>query len=103
MAALDQHPTVVAVRNRPSRPAPGRVSASWLREVCLAAGADDVGFVAIRSGEAENSLKSAFPHAMSRMSRSVHLSPKMSSAQATGHIDRRLARVMAAPADAAAP
>ena len=47
MAALDKHPTVVAVRNRPAQPAPGRVSASWLREVCLAAGADDVGFVAI--------------------------------------------------------
>jgi NAD-dependent dihydropyrimidine dehydrogenase PreA subunit len=47
MAALDQHPTVVAIRSRPARPATERVSATWLREVCLAAGADDVGFVAI--------------------------------------------------------
>jgi ferredoxin len=51
MASLDQHPTVVAVRSRPARPAPGRVSAAWLREVCLAAGADDVGFVAIDRDE----------------------------------------------------
>ena len=51
MASLDQHPTVVAVRNRAARPAPDRVAASWLREVCRAAGADDVGFVAIDRDE----------------------------------------------------
>jgi len=51
MAALDRHPTVVAVRARPPRDVPGRVSARWLREVCLAAGADDVGFVAIDRDE----------------------------------------------------
>jgi len=51
MAALDRHPTVVAVRARPPRDVPGRVSARWLREVCRAAGADDVGFVAIDRDE----------------------------------------------------
>ena len=51
MAALDRHPTVVAVRARQPRDVPGRVSARWLREVCLAAGADDVGFVAIDRDE----------------------------------------------------
>jgi NAD-dependent dihydropyrimidine dehydrogenase PreA subunit len=51
VAFLDQHPTVVAVRNRAARPAPDRVAGSWLREVCLAAGADDVGFVAIDRDE----------------------------------------------------
>jgi len=51
MGTLDQHPTVVAVRSRPAPTAPGRVSAAWLREVCLAAGADDVGFVAIDRDE----------------------------------------------------
>jgi epoxyqueuosine reductase QueG len=51
VACLDQHPTVIAVRNRAARPAPDRVAASWLRKVCLAAGADDVGFVAIDRDE----------------------------------------------------
>jgi len=47
MAKIDQHPTVVAARNRPPRPEQPRVSAARLREICRAAGADDVGFVAI--------------------------------------------------------
>jgi Fe-S-cluster-containing hydrogenase component 2 len=51
MGTLDQHPTVVAVRSRPAPTSPGRISAAWLREVCLAAGADDVGFVAIDRDE----------------------------------------------------
>ena len=47
---LDDHPTVVKVRQRqdrgvarPTEP----LDASWLRELCLDAGADDVGFVEI--------------------------------------------------------
>lgn len=51
MAALDRHPTVLAVRGLPAPAAPGRVSASRLREICLAVGVDDVGFVSIDRDE----------------------------------------------------
>src|SRR5438034_5333657 len=46
---LDDHPTVVQIRQRnrgAARPAEP-LDASWLRQVCLDAGADDVGFVEI--------------------------------------------------------
>ena len=42
-ARLADHPTVQAVRNRPRRD-PGVIDAAWLRQVCLDAGVDDVGF-----------------------------------------------------------
>jgi hypothetical protein len=45
-------------------------------------------FEAIRSGEAENSLKSVLPQAMSRTTSNVHLSPMRSSVHATGHTER---------------
>src|SRR6059058_1131804 len=47
---FDDHPTVVQVRQRRDRGAarPAEpLDASWLRELCLDAGADDVGFVEI--------------------------------------------------------
>ena len=47
---LDSHPTVVRLRERGGdRPEPpsGAVDPQWLREICLDAGADDVGFVSI--------------------------------------------------------
>jgi ferredoxin len=47
MARLDEHPTVVAARRRPAPAAPGVIDAADLRRLCLEAGADDVGFVAI--------------------------------------------------------
>ncbi|MBF6173780.1 SCP2 sterol-binding domain-containing protein [Nocardia blacklockiae] len=50
---LDEHPTVLRVRERPT--VPGRpaapLDADWLREVARAAGADDVGFVEIERPE----------------------------------------------------
>ncbi|QNI06959.1 (4Fe-4S)-binding protein [Mycobacterium kubicae] len=45
-ARLAQHPTVRKVRSR-STPRPGVPDAAWLRELCLAAGADDVAFASI--------------------------------------------------------
>lgn len=45
-AKIETHPTVVQIRRRPA-PASEGVTAAWLREVALAAGADDVGFVAV--------------------------------------------------------
>ena len=44
----DDHPTVRLVRRRSAPPASAEtVDATWLRELCLAAGADDVGFVPV--------------------------------------------------------
>jgi len=46
--SLEEHPTVEARRKKS---APEKVSqpldAAWLRQLCLDAGADDVGFVAV--------------------------------------------------------
>lgn len=47
MAQFDEHPTVVALRAKEPAAPPASLAADWLREVCLAAGADDVGFVGI--------------------------------------------------------
>ncbi|AFM18907.1 putative Fe-S protein [Mycolicibacterium chubuense NBB4] len=55
---LAEHPTVRAVRSRPSRP-PGTIDAGWLRQVCLDAGADDVDFARV----ADPALASELPHA----------------------------------------
>lgn len=43
---LAEHPTVRKVRSRAAR-RPGVLDAEWLRRVCLAAGADDVGFASV--------------------------------------------------------
>ncbi|GAA3391719.1 4Fe-4S binding protein [Cryptosporangium minutisporangium] len=40
------HPTAITVRARKAED-PGTLDAAWLRELCTAAGADDVGFVAL--------------------------------------------------------
>ncbi|WP_206352423.1 epoxyqueuosine reductase [Tautonia rosea] len=48
MTRLEQHPTVVAIGRMPRRPSGlARLDAAELRRICLEAGADDVGFVAI--------------------------------------------------------
>ena len=48
---LADHPTVQAVRAR-RRPEPaGVIDADWLRELCLAAGADDVAFASVDNPE----------------------------------------------------
>jgi Fe-S-cluster-containing hydrogenase component 2 len=55
MAKLDAHPNVIEVRRRAAAgelPAPPAVlDAAWLRELCLRAGADDVGFVEVERAE----------------------------------------------------
>lgn len=56
-ARLADHPTVRAVRARPSA-TPGDIDADWLRQVCLDAGADDVGFARV----ADPALASELPH-----------------------------------------
>jgi ferredoxin len=51
MPKLGDHPGVVRFRRSAPRPHPGTLDAAWLRTVCLEAGADDVGFVALERPE----------------------------------------------------
>jgi hypothetical protein len=55
MAPMEQHPTVKQYRTQKTSEAPVPVSRTldreWLRELCLEAGADDVGFVPIDRSE----------------------------------------------------
>src|SRR5581483_8659695 len=69
---IKEHPTVIAHQQRP---APEKVSEplddAWLRQLCLDAGADDVGFVEIdRPALAEERphIQRAFPHTRSLIS-----------------------------------
>ena len=54
VSRLDDHPTVRAVRERtplPTGDEAAPLDATWLRRICLGAGADDVGFVEIERPE----------------------------------------------------
>ena len=52
MSLTEEHPTIRALRERPAPPPPPmRLTKGWLRQLCLDAGADDVGFVAIDRSE----------------------------------------------------
>ncbi|HTJ03144.1 MAG TPA: 4Fe-4S ferredoxin, partial [Methylovirgula sp.] len=55
MTAFAEHPTVKTVRARTAAGAlpevPRTIDAAWLRSLCLEAGADDVGFVAIDNAD----------------------------------------------------
>jgi len=48
---LAEHPTVQAVRARQRQEPPQVIDADWLRELCLAAGADDVAFASVDNPE----------------------------------------------------
>jgi NAD-dependent dihydropyrimidine dehydrogenase PreA subunit len=69
---LDTHPTVRTVRARAEAPpAPTALDADELRALCLAAGADDVGFVEITRPELADQradIEAAFPPARSLIS-----------------------------------
>ena len=54
MSKLADHPTVVRHRERPSTPPPSSLEAGRIRRLCLEAGADDVGFVAIGRSELDD-------------------------------------------------
>jgi NAD-dependent dihydropyrimidine dehydrogenase PreA subunit len=54
MSKLDQHPTVVRFRQSSAPSGPDRLDAEWLRRLCIEAGADDVGFVAIDRPELDD-------------------------------------------------
>src|SRR4051812_19584226 len=54
MARLDDHPSVVRFRQSEHRHSPTKLETSWLRQVVLDAGADDVGFVAFNRPELDD-------------------------------------------------
>jgi ferredoxin len=54
MPKLEDHPSVVRFRQSETRPEPGRIDIEKLRRICLDAGADDVGFVAIDRQELDD-------------------------------------------------
>lgn len=47
MAVLDRHPSVMALRSQTRPHVPGMLPATELRQLCLDAGADDIGFVRV--------------------------------------------------------
>ena len=90
-----EHPTVEAHRQKPALQRTSEpLDAAWLRQLCLAAGADDVGFVEVDraelAGERPN-IKRAFPHTRSlisivlRMNRDNVRSPARSVANSEFH------------------
>ncbi len=93
---LDTHPTVQKFRHA-SPPAPGSqppLDSAWLRQLCLEAGADDVGFLEIDRPEIadqKSDILAAFPHArtlislVGRMNRSNIQSPARSLANVEFH------------------
>jgi ferredoxin len=54
MAKLDDHPSVVRYRESEHGHPPTRLETSWLRQLALDAGADDVGFVALDRPELDD-------------------------------------------------
>ncbi len=75
MVKLEEHPTVKRFEEKeaPSRGVErlGKLDASWLRDLCLNAGADDVGFVEIDRPEIADQRKEileVFPHAKTLVS-----------------------------------
>lgn len=79
MTKLDEHPTVIRHRERPKDPAPKALEADWLRRLCLDAGADDVGFVAIDRPEIDDQraeILSAFPATRTLISFVCRLNPE---------------------------
>ena len=75
MVQLAEHPTVKVFRERqlegPHPSAPDVLDSAWLRQLCLDAGADDVGFVEIDQPEVadqRDDILAAFPHARTLVS-----------------------------------
>ncbi len=67
---LAEHPTVRKMRSRKTKQ-PGVLDAHWLREMCLAAGADDVAFAGIDNGDLASEVEhvqAALPGAKSYIS-----------------------------------
>ncbi len=96
MTRLSEHPTVKRLREKAVARAPeaSTLDASWLREVALAAGADDVGFVGVDRPEIateHEDIRSLLPEARTllsfvcRMNRENVRSPSRSLANLEFH------------------
>jgi ferredoxin len=94
MPRLDEHPTVQRFRRTAPQPPPGPLDAGRLRQLCLDAGADDVGFVAIDRPELDDQraeILSLYPWTKSliafvcRMNRGPVRSPARSVANLEFH------------------
>jgi NAD-dependent dihydropyrimidine dehydrogenase PreA subunit len=94
MTKLDDHPSVVRFRRSEPHPHPGTLDAAWLRRLCLDAGADDVGFVALDRPELDDQraeIRSLYPWTKSlisivcRMNREPIRSPARSVANLEFH------------------
>ena len=110
MTQLDDHPTVVRHRQRPAQETLRRFDADQLRRMCLDAGADDVGFVALDRPELDDQrdeILALYPWAKSlisivcRLNREPIRSPARSVANlefhGTGHHTDEVAhRIVAA-------
>src|SRR2546430_1150986 len=93
---VNEHPTIAAIRARQTEPpkTSEALDAAWLRQLCLDAGADDVGFVEADrpalAGEHPH-IQRAFPHTRSlisfvlRMNRDNVRSPARSVANSEFH------------------
>ncbi|MBZ5536605.1 MAG: SCP2 sterol-binding domain-containing protein [Acidobacteriia bacterium] len=75
MTSLNEHPTVrhfnEQVQAHGTLTPPSPVDSTWLRQLCLDAGAEDVGFVEIERAELadqQRAIRSAFPHAKTLIS-----------------------------------
>lgn len=94
-STISEHPTVKAVRARAAAPAVSEpLNGAWLRELCLGAGADDVGFVELERralAEERPHIERAFPRTRSlisfvlRMNRDNVRSPARSVANTEFH------------------
>jgi Fe-S-cluster-containing hydrogenase component 2 len=91
---LETHPTVIRLQSRAATAGAEVLDAAWLRQVCLEAGADDVGFVAIDRPEIDGQrgeILALFPRAATlisyvcRMNRAPIRSPARSVANLEFH------------------
>ncbi|MHB1559017.1 MAG: SCP2 sterol-binding domain-containing protein [Isosphaeraceae bacterium] len=117
MTKLDEHPTVIRHRRRAPAEVPGVLDAEWLRRLCLDAGADDVGFVAIDRAEVDDQraeILRAFPSTrtlvslVSRMNPEPVRSPARSAANqefhsSYEHMDEVTRKVVRALGEAGVP
>jgi Fe-S-cluster-containing hydrogenase component 2 len=113
MPALAQHPTVRAIRSAPAPSPVETLSAAELRQLCLDAGADDVGFVALDRPELDDQrddILRAFPSTrilisiVCRMNRDPVRSPERSASnlefhQTTDHVNEAARAIVTRLAD----
>jgi Fe-S-cluster-containing hydrogenase component 2 len=92
MSKIDEHPTVLAIRQQPTRPADPPLTAADVRALLMEAGADDVGFVSIDRSELDDQradIMAAFPPTRTLVSFVVKMNrePIRSVARSTSNLE----------------